>query len=41
MGHTLGIGDATAINNSPMVSKRNADLEMDKTGFQGNEQNKK
>lgn len=41
MAHGLGIGDATAMNNSPVVCKRNADLEMDKTGFLGKQTEQK
>lgn len=33
---TLGPGDPTAANNSPVNSQRNADLEVDKTGLRGN-----
>lgn len=39
--HRLETGDATPINNSITVSYRKEDLEMNKTGFWGNEQNKK
>lgn len=35
-----GTGDPTAINNSPMVSYRNADLELSKTGFRGDKDSK-
>lgn len=31
------MGDTTAINNSPTVSQRNADLDLDKSGFRDKE----
>lgn len=34
-GMQAGTGDPTAINNSPMVSHRNGDLEPSKTVFRG------
>ena len=35
MGHRLGTADSMVRNTSPMVGERNADLEMDRPGFQG------
>jgi len=32
-------GDLTAINSSPLVSERNADLELSKTSFRGTKKN--
>lgn len=34
--HTVGPGDPTAVNNSPVNSQRNADLEVQKTGLRVN-----
>ena len=39
-GVQAGTGDPTVINNSPMVSYRNADLELSKTGFRGDDDSK-
>lgn len=33
--------ETMAINKSPMVHQRNADLELDKTGFRESKENKK
>lgn len=38
MGHRLGTADATAINNSSIVSLRYTDSEMDESGFSGNKE---
>lgn len=35
----VGTGDPAAVNNSPMVSYRNADLELGKTGLRCNNEN--
>lgn len=35
-----GTGDLTAINNSPVVSKRNIGLDFEKTGFRSNKTKK-
>lgn len=32
--------ETIAINNSPMINQRNADLKLDKTGLRGNKENK-
>lgn len=32
------MGDTTAINNSPTVSQRNADLDLDMSGFRDKEE---
>ena len=40
MGHKLGTVDPVAINNSPIVRYRNADLELDKTDSGGNKENR-
>lgn len=39
-GVQAGTGDPTLINNSPTVSYRNADLELNKTGFRGDKDSK-
>lgn len=40
MRHKLGTGDPTAMNSSPMVNQRKADLELGTASFRGNKENK-
>ena len=37
-GVQAGTADPMAVNNSPMVSYRHADLELDRIGFRGNKE---
>lgn len=40
MGHRLGTGGSTDMNDSPTASYRNTDLKLDSNGFRSNKESK-